>query len=265
MNQAFDVFILAGQSNAVGYGIGEASYQLKHTENIFLMYDDQAEDYAKDENGKDYLAIEQPWKVRLCPASQGYTGSLSLRFADEYIEQGLLGPERAILIVRCAVGGTGFCKDLWGVGKLLFQRMLDLTDEALKLNPENKVKALLWHQGECDAFENPDWSFEKRRNVYHAELKGLVESVRRHVGESELPFLCGGFTDDWSKDYRQQCDAIISATKQVCSEVGCARFTETTGLQSNNQKTGNGDTIHFCKDAVYEIGRRYFENYRAII
>ena len=60
-------------------------------------------------------------------------------------------------------------------------------------------------------------------------------------------------------------DAIISALNQVCETIGYAEYTDTAGLLSNNQKMGNGDTIHFCKNAVYTIGKRYFTNYKSII
>lgn len=261
----YDIIIIAGQSNAVGYGCGEADYQLKHLDNMFLMYDDQAEDYSVDENGKEYMAIYEPWKIKLIGAENGYTGSLALRFADAYIDNGYLAQDRKLLIVRCAVGGTGFCKELWGVGQLLYRRMLDLTSYALSLNPENRVVAFLWHQGECDAFENPDWTQETRKESYYQNLRAVVEGVRSHCGNPNLPFLCGGFTDEWSKDFRDACDAVISAQKQVCTDVGCAAFTETAGLLSNNQAVHNGDTIHFCKDAVYTIGQRYFEKYQDMI
>ena len=34
MNKPMDIIILAGQSNAVGYGCGEADYQLKHLDKM---------------------------------------------------------------------------------------------------------------------------------------------------------------------------------------------------------------------------------------
>ena len=39
-------------------------------------------------------------------------------------------------------------------------------------------------------------------------------------------------------------------------------YVETADLRSNNQKTGDGDTIHFCREDLQELGRRYFEAYR---
>ena len=87
MQQPFDIIILAGQSNAVGYGCGETEYSLQHMDQVSVLYDDQPEDYAKDENGKEYMAIYEPWKIKMIEATAGYTGSLAMRFADAYIEK----------------------------------------------------------------------------------------------------------------------------------------------------------------------------------
>lgn len=262
--QPVDIIILAGQSNAVGYGCGETSYCLKHMDQVMVLYDDQPEDYVKDTDGNDVLAIYEPWKFKLIDANKGYTGSLAMRFADAYIEEGLLESGRKLLVVRCAVGGTGFSKGLWGVGQLLYRRMVDLVGYAMSLNPDNRVVAFLWHQGECDAFENADWAFDVKKNTYYNQLKSVVMGIRAYCNISNLPFLCGGFTDEWSRDYQIHCDAISAGLQQVCQDIGNAAYAETTGLLSNNQKVGNGDTIHFCKDAVYTLGERYFENYQKI-
>lgn len=111
------------------------------------FYDDQAYCYQQDENGNDYLPICRPWKFKMVDAAQGHTTNLAMCFADDYIENGLLAKDRKLLMLRCAVGGTGFC----------------------------------------------------------------------------------------------------------------------TGMLSNNQKIGNGDTIHFCVDASFTMGHQYFLNYLQIV
>lgn len=252
----FDIIILAGQSNAVGYGHGETNYKHKHLSDVWVLDDDQPE---------EVFAIQEPWKIRLRQAQEVYTGSLAVRFADEYIKAGNLQPGRKLLIVHCAAGGTSFCKSEWGVGNLLYRRMIDLTDYALNLNSENKIVAFLWHQGESDAFENPDWSAEKHYQAYYRALKEQVVSIRNHYHIANLPFLCGGFTEEWAKDYREQCDSIYKANKQICSEIGNAQFIETTDLLSNNQILGDGDSIHFCKQAIFELGLRYYKAYAEIL
>lgn len=261
----YDIIILAGQSNAVGFGCGETDYQLKHENRIQELYDDQGICYIQDKEGKDYLPIYRPWKLKLVDAADGRKNSLAMRFADEYVEQGCLAEDRKVLLLRCAVGGTGFYNGNWGVGMLLYERMLDMIRYALDLNSENRVVAFLWHQGESDAFERQDWSYEERRTYYYNNLKPVIEKVRTFCDQPKLPFLCGGLIDDWSQEYRQPCDAVMEATKQVCADVGCAAFADATGLLSNNQKTGNGDNIHFCLDATYTLGERYFARFKAVL
>jgi len=56
------------------------------------------------------------------------------------------------------------------------------------------------------------------------------------------------------------CDQILGAIRAVAAEAGGA-FVETGDLPSNNQVLGDGDTIHFCREALQELGRRYFDAY----
>ena len=42
-------------------------------------------------------------------------------------------------------------------------------------------------------------------------------------------------------------------------------YVETADLRSNDQKTGDGDEIHFCREDLQELGRRYFEAFTRLI
>ena len=261
-----DIIILGGQSNAYGFGCGEMEEEMSCLKNVYLVYDDQPETFVTDERGTDILTVKRPWNFKVKGVvDKEYGAVIPLKFANEYIKNGLLDEGRNLVIIRAAVGGTGFYKKHWGIGEILYDRMLDMTEYILKQNKDNRVVAFLWHQGEHDAFENPEESRMERKKRYYTSLKTLVEEVRTWCKIPNLPFLCGGFTDEWSKDYREQCDAVIEATKDVCNDVEYAAYAETEGLVSNNQKVGNGDTIHFCKSALVTIGDRYFNNFRRII
>ena len=251
--EKYDIIILAGQSNAVGFGCGETDYEFKNLSRIHQLFDDQAICYMQDDNGNDYLPIYRPWKLKLVDAADGHKTSLAMRFADDYIEKGYLAADRKILLLRCAVGGTGFHNGNWAVGELLYERMLEMIQYAISLNSENRIVAFLWHQGECDAFEGQELSYLERKEYYYNKLRPVIENVRKSSKQPKLPVVCGGIIDDWAKDYREQCDAVMDATKQICRDVGCAEFAEAIGLLSNDQKTGNGDNIHFCLDATYEL------------
>lgn len=70
-------------------------------------------------------------------------------------------------------------------------------------------------------------AFEKNEpDVFKQQLASMIRDVRVRYG-TELPFIAGD-------------------------------------LLSNNQKTGNGDDIHFCREALYVLGRRYFSAYKDV-
>lgn len=95
---------------------------------------------------------------------------------------------------------------------------------------ENQIKGLLWHQGEHDAFE----------------------------GNS------GSFVSDWRKKNEEICKPILKSLQQVASEMQ-GEYVEADDLLSNNEKTGNGDDIHFCRESLHTLDRRYFDAYQKIV
>ena len=54
--QKYDIIILAGQSNAVGFGCGDSEYKLKYLDHIVQLYDDQPCCYQQDENGNEIFS-----------------------------------------------------------------------------------------------------------------------------------------------------------------------------------------------------------------
>ena len=58
--------------------------------------------------------------------------------------------------------------------------------------------------------------------------------------------------------------------RAVCRDCENGGFVETDGLKSNAQFSkehpfGWDDNIHFCRDALYELGERYFAEFERII
>lgn len=53
--------------------------------------------------------------------------------------------------------------------------------------------------------------------------------------------------------------------KKVSCDIGNSAFIETSDLLSNNQMIANGDDIHFCRQALQELGYRYFLAFRKLI
>ena len=238
----FDIFIQAGQSNSEGGGIGDASNPYVPSENVWYL------------NGNMVITVAHE-----AVNGNNIVSNFSLSFAREYIEKGLLKPGRKLLILRTAFGGTSFSGGHWRVGDGLYNRMLNMAETALNLNPKNKLAGLLWHQGEHDA------GAEVSRDTHYNNLSALVSGVRGKFNINDLPFIAADLCNQWKTANIKICEPVVQAIKDVCADIGSARFTETEGLQSNDQRLGNGDTPHFCREALYQLGVKYFEAYKEII
>ncbi len=266
--EKFDIILIAGQSNSEGFGIGEATEEYVPDDKI-LWLNDASHPRTVMKDGVGVLEMDYPSEISISIADEpfGETGSKvgkpALFFAKAYVENGLLAADRKLLVLNAGVGGTGFRGDQWGLGRMLYERAKVFTQTALSLNAENRLVAFLWHQGECDSFENADWGVEKRYATHKQNLGALLADFKREFSCPNLPFIAGGFCDEWYKKYKTPCDAVLRAVREICAENGA--FVETAGLKSNNEQTGNGDDIHFCRDASHTLGRKYFEAYKTLL
>lgn len=254
--EKYDIILQAGQSNADGYGHGPAEHPYIPDPRVLYLTagDPQAGEYYPKGEYEIRIAAERPDPDR--PGD--ILGDFSLGFAQKYVEEGFLAPDRKLLIVRAAVGGTGFLKHYWAVGDPLYERMLRMTDYALSLNPHNRLVGFLWHQGEHEA------AFLNDPQRYHDQLLEVIESVKTRYGNRDLPFVCGGFCDQWAQENQPACDQIMAVIRSVAEEAG-GLYVETADLRSNDQKTGDGDTIHFCREDLQELGRRYFAGFKKLV
>ena len=242
--EKFDIIIQAGQSNAEGSGFGPAAMPYQPKDTVYVM----------EQNRMIGVAREYVDGNRI-------RGNFALSFADGYINAGLLAEGRKLLILRTAVGGTGFLDQKWRPQDPLFLQMLDMTRTALSLNEENRVVCMLWHQGETDAILGADHA------MHYNNLSMLLRLTRAAFGD--IPFIAGDFVQQWEAEYAAMCAPVVTAMRDVCAEnAGCA-FVETQDLPSNKQALHDimpelDDTIHFSRQSLYELGRRYFDAYRQI-
>ena len=242
--EKFDIIIQAGQSNSDGTAFGhiDTPYQPKY----------EVWHFTGD------FTIEIAREMVNCNNIQSHYG---FAFADEYLKAGRLAEDRKLLILRTSIGGTGFLDNHWKLTDDLYLRMLSMIDTALALNPENRLVAFLWHQGETDAILNASYE------VHTKHLTDLVTSVRERYNVPSLPFICGDFVQQWKNDNAAICKPVIDAMRDFCKGENAA-FVESEGLISNAQDEGNPsfgfDTIHFCRKAIYELGRRYYAAFERI-
>ena len=260
---AYDIIILAGQSNAEGYGRGEVTEEYVPDNDIISITPSYT---STDEvkNGVTVLHVvynDEPWKISVADvriAKGQIMNNLSLTFSEEYKKNGYLKEERKLLIINAAIGATGFENNYWGLGKMLYNKMTEMVDYALSLNSENRIVAFLWHQGEHDA------GHRHSPAVYKAQFKEMLDAFKERYGIHEMPIVAGDFVNEWKSANIEKCAPIIDAMKSLI-EGENGMFVETADLMSNNQKNGDGDTIHFCRESLHILGRRYFSAFKKII
>ena len=251
----FDLIIQAGQSNSEGFGLGPVEKEYIPTDKVWQL--DAPKRATPLPDRMDVVYLDEPFDLKVAEESEGESGKIGnfgLTFAQEYIKAGRLEKDRAVLIIRAGVGGTGFCRKEWGVDSLLYRKLTELVDYALAMDKDNRVVAFLWHQGECDSVEkNPP-------EIFGAQLKEQLLDARARYGE--MPIIAGDFVNDWKSKNLALCQPIITAIRKVLAELGRGAFVETADLLSNDQKIQNGDDIHFCRQSQHILGRRYFEAFK---
>ena len=244
--EAFDILIQAGQSNSDGTAFGNVCNPYQPDNRVWYYLGD----------GTFQLAQERV-------ANNAIQSNFSLSFAQKYIESGMLAEGRKLLILRTAVGGTGFSDNRWKSTDDLYLRMMEMIRDVLALNPENRLVALLWHQGETDAIHEATYDY------YRDHITELISNVRNTYDAPTLPFIAGDFVQDWKRKNEALCAPVISALRDVCAN-DLGAFVESDGLDSNREDGyphpfGWVDDIHFCRRAMYELGERYFAAYASIV
>ncbi len=267
---AYDIVIVAGQSNASGNGKGNVRSPFIPSPKIFTYKDEQKVSFELNDLNNPELQIDRDWHFALEQTKERedngcINASFPIIFAREYVNKGYLAKDRKLLLVYTSVGGAGFSRSEWGVGNVLHDRLVDMVDSALKLEENSKLVAFLWHQGEHDTFENAHLNFEERYNFYYDKLKKTVLDIRNRYSDYKFPFIAGEMVNDWVRQYPVQCKAVTNATVKVCSDVVNATLVSAKGLKSNREELGIDDTAHFCRKSIYKLGKRYFNAYKKLI
>ena len=264
ISEKLDIILLIGQSNAEGFGLGEVAAPYEPTEKIMQLVNTAPVYLEVTDKDEKILHIEAPSSYKTETAfetvhkERGILGCLALPFAKKYLDKYVSDPERRVLVVKAAVGSSGFLRENWCIGEPLYKRAVEMTDLALSLNPENRLVAVLWHEGESDAIEGRRrGGYDFLYPYYRKQLSALISDLRNRYGEA--PFIAGGLCPEWTPGIRETSDAVENATRDVLAEFPLTAVADSEGLISNNSAVHNGDSIHFARASLYELANRYFE------
>lgn len=191
-----DVILLAGQSNMVSYGTGVVDTTYLDTADPRIVQWPGSGTYFG--LGRPIAGVDPLFHHEQKAGTVGHP----LEFARRYVR--LIPANRRVLLVPCAHGATGFTTTSlasppagyttvagggWdpsgGQGGVnLYQFAIDQANAALAENPNNRIVAVLWLQGEADNAMSTA--------AYAAKLDALIAGFRANIaGASTVPFLLG--------------------------------------------------------------------------
>lgn len=256
------VFILAGQSNMVGWGDSlQLPEGMRNGNERVLMF----------ENGK-WQTLKPFAKARENQKKFGMTEfsfGPEIPFAHELTKA---WPDETIGIVKLAVGGTSILtwKPQWtkedadrvGQGRLgsLYEKLITKVEQARKAR-EIEIVGFLWLQGGGD-MKNVAVAKE-----YLDNLKSLVAGVRKDTGVSDLPVLWGTLRrsqdpDDISDLVPERIDGPYPAIQWVLK----AQWDAHQAI-SNSQPIVLRDiethpmNVHYNTAGQLEVGKLFAEAY----
>lgn len=262
-----DIIVLAGQSNAEGYGLGDCDEPYIPCADILSMRDADNQGYVKNEKtyGSFSIALPRTYLIGLTEercSTTGKIGCFAPYFGRKYASE-CLSPDRKLLIIHSAVGATGFAKKNWGLDDVLYKRMLRMIELSLAMNSENRLAAFLWHQGEHDAIFPGILTPEEREARHTENMRALLGDLRSRYGD--VPFLAAGFTDKWSESCENH-RYVLKALKNAMSEFAKTAYVDSSHLLTNSETlSNNSDAFHFSRNSLRLLGERYFDEYLKIV
>lgn len=277
----FDIIIVAGQSNAVGWGVGyffDPYASSSVDANIFQLgrYGAQAMQVVPATmawGGNTYDAL-QHWGISFYRAEMGFSIPFARRYVTEQLKQ-----NRAVLIIPAAYGGSSILKWFGDVNQpatnpvALYDDMLARTRYTLGLPGDNRVVAFLWHQGETDVIYDACYhEYGMNANLYQTKLTTLVQKVRADLpANPPFPIIAGEFAQSWSPvpgcNFPMQQVAFQNVTRAVMSADGYAGVATSSGLLADYPTYISDPTqwYHFSSAALVTLGDRYYQVWKSLV
>lgn len=173
----------------------------------------------------------------------------------------------------------------WNTCGALYNTAIRRVKDVLSWNPNNKVVAILWAQGEADIGGTNFTPVQ----TYINDLRNFVNKIRTDIGsQTIIPFIACGYSTAWWSSFDQSRESLrlqyqsnlqsLSMTTinggpgsvrsgAVRSGPKIQKFgyvsTDGVGVDTTDQKNNN-NTVHFSFAGQRELGRRFYEVYKVI-
>ncbi|HEX4611370.1 MAG TPA: sialate O-acetylesterase [Urbifossiella sp.] len=243
----YEVFLVAGQSNADGRGraadlTGPLAKWARPQDDVRIAYScSSLRGPVLTSDG--FRPLQPGWSV--APGKDRPTKLPSGTFGPEVsfgrgMADRLKG--KKVALIKFTEGGTSLAKD-WNpaVKDRLYPAFLDFTRKSLQRLTDGgdtaAVRGMIWHQGESDAALTTD--------EYQKHLTAFVSRVRADLGTPDLPFGAGEVFDDGKRD------TVRAAQKATAGTVKGVFFVSAEGLTTSDMGT------HFNAASQIELGERF--------
>ncbi len=289
-----DIYIIAGQSNALGSSTSTDETVLDSEtngvfHNVWYAHDGdrvlgtpEPDQLSDVEQMKKYVAWGLGWTNRYGGDCIGPEYGMAQTLHSMYDTQ------NPALIFKSAAGGTSmfientgtygnWCPpSLWNSGYepngvsdqigALYHNMIkgfkSLYTELVSENYAPVVKGMVWIQGEYNLGYH---------EVYKNYLVNFIKDVRSDLIEitsdktlGAMPFIIGGMNKTFVTNPNQNAILFAEMQRQVAQEMNGVYMLSTDdyivvnpdGTNRNYKKNGTGDNVHYCADDMIDYGNR---------
>lgn len=241
-----EVFLLVGQSNMSGRGIGDDPLAKAESEPRLLMWDPAAQRLTA---ARDPLPHQDLGRK---PVSIGP----GISFGRSWLAGN--GKTVHVVLVPAAFGGTGFSDNegSWRVtGPTVSPLMIEAVARAnaavravRATGARVHVAGILWHQGETDGVNRMGAA------AYGIELSALAGYLRSHIDGAgpATPFVVGQYVPSEIAS-NQALQSIAVLNRALASTLQHSACAASRGLEGNPTP----DSIHFNTASQRALGERY--------
>ena len=258
----FDLIIVAGQSNAVGFETNPDRLPSNPADKKVILWwrcGDPPSDKHDSTSGQQWTYLQVQPKGN--PASDNKLGR---QYGNFHHPRGGFGPEiglartlmakqdKKLAILKVAFNSTSLRYD-WnpsGIGKqgesyrsLVFEAnaaIIAANADGIILKP----RALVWVQGESDA------RLSTSAAAYEKKLGEMIERLRKDLASPKLIALLGVNTKYRFKNF--QTSSIVEGEKKLASRLAYSKYVDTSSAAV-------ADSFHFSTEGTLEVGRLFAE------
>jgi hypothetical protein len=218
-----DFFLFIGQSNMAGRGeLIESDYE--PNQKIYVFDGDKWINGIHPYN--QYSNIRK--KIDLQKYSMIESFAENLFFFEPH--------KNGVNVIVNARGGSSI--DEWQPGEEYYEKTIQVLKKALK---NGKCLGILWHQGESDRFKSSN---------YLVKLNVMINGIRS-IANQDIPLIVGQIPN-WKGNSNEFNNMILNASDFIskCKVVILPEDAEHIG-----------DTIHFNRKTLINIGLKYADKY----